>query len=52
MGKRCQSCGMPISKDPEGGGSETDGSRSAKYCSITAVPLSSRENCVTIHNQT
>ena len=34
MGQRCQSCGMPFSKDPEGGGSETDGSRSAEYCSI------------------
>lgn len=34
MGKRCQSCGMPFSKDPEGGGSETDGGRSVTYCSI------------------
>ena len=29
----CQSCGMPLSKDPEGGGSERDGSRSTEYCS-------------------
>ena len=34
MSDRCQSCGMPLSKDPEGGGSEADGSRSATYCSI------------------
>lgn len=34
MGKRCQSCGMPMNKDPEGGGSEADGSRSQVYCSI------------------
>jgi len=33
MGGKCQSCGMPLSKDPEGGGSEPDGSRSATYCS-------------------
>jgi len=31
--KNCQSCGMPLSKDPEGGGTEADGSKSAMYCS-------------------
>jgi len=30
--KRCQSCGMPLSKDPQGGGTEKDGSKSLKYC--------------------
>lgn len=30
----CQSCSMPMSKDPLNGGSETDGSRSAIYCSL------------------
>ncbi len=34
MSGRCQSCGMPLSKDPEGGGREADGSRSALYCSL------------------
>ena len=35
MGKgTCQSCGMPLSKDPEGGGTETNGSLSIKYCSL------------------
>ncbi|WP_372574513.1 zinc ribbon domain-containing protein [Ruegeria jejuensis] len=34
MSGRCQSCGMPLSKDPEGGGSEADGSLSTTYCSI------------------
>jgi hypothetical protein len=29
----CQSCGMPLSKDPENGGTNADGSRSAEYCS-------------------
>lgn len=30
----CQSCGMPLNKDPEGGGTEKDGSKSTKYCSL------------------
>ncbi len=31
--KNCQSCGMPLHKDPQGGGTEKDGSKSTKYCS-------------------
>lgn len=31
--KNCQSCGMPLSKDEKGGGTETNGSKSAMYCS-------------------
>lgn len=31
--KRCQSCGMPLSKDRNGGGTEADGTRSRRYCS-------------------
>lgn len=34
MSGRCQSCGMPLSKDPQGGGTEADGTLSALYCSI------------------
>lgn len=29
----CQSCGMPLNRDEQGGGTEADGSRSGKYCS-------------------
>ena len=29
----CQSCGMPMNKDPQGGGTNADGSKSTKYCS-------------------
>lgn len=29
----CQSCGMPLSKDPQGGGTNADGSKTEKYCS-------------------
>lgn len=31
--KNCQSCGMPLKKDTEGGGTEKDGTRSPRYCS-------------------
>ena len=31
--KNCQSCGMPMSRDAEGGGTNADGSKSAMYCS-------------------
>jgi len=34
MGQICQSCGMPLKRDPEGGGSHADGSKSSKYCSL------------------
>jgi hypothetical protein len=32
-GPYCQSCGMPLSKDILGGGTEADGSTSVEYCS-------------------
>ena len=31
--KYCQSCGMPMKKDPKGGGSNSDGSINADFCS-------------------
>jgi len=31
--KNCQSCGMPLTKDEKGGGTEADGSKSKMYCS-------------------
>lgn len=33
MYKNCQSCGMPLSRDSRGGGTNADGSRSRMYCS-------------------
>lgn len=30
----CQSCGMPLDKDPQKGGTNLDKSRSDKYCSF------------------
>jgi hypothetical protein len=29
----CQSCGMPLDRDPKGGGTEADGSLSTRFCS-------------------
>ncbi|WP_462316903.1 zinc ribbon domain-containing protein [Marinilabilia sp.] len=31
--KFCQSCGMPMSKDPLKGGTNADGTKSLKFCS-------------------
>ena len=31
--KNCQSCGMPIKKDPKQGGTNSDGSKNLMYCS-------------------
>ena len=31
--KNCQSCGMPLKKDPTGGGTNADGTKSMMYCS-------------------
>ena len=33
QGPVCQSCGMPLNRDPVGGGTNTDGTRSTEYCS-------------------
>ncbi len=30
--KFCQSCGFPMKNDPQGGGTESDGSINKKYC--------------------
>lgn len=34
MAELCQSCSMPMNKDKNGGGTEADGSKSTKYCSL------------------
>ncbi len=31
--KNCQSCNMPLKKDPEGGGTNADSTKSNMYCS-------------------
>jgi hypothetical protein len=42
--KFCQSCGMPMEKDPEKGGTNTDGSKTAKYCSYCYQAGSFKDN--------
>ena len=32
MNKYCQSCGMPMARDPAGGGTNADGSKTTEYC--------------------
>ena len=32
--KMCQSCGMPFKNDPQGGGTNADGTKSKMYCSL------------------
>lgn len=32
--KNCQSCSMPLKKDPNGGGTNADGTKSNMYCSL------------------
>lgn len=32
--KNCQSCGMPLKRDEQGGGTNADGSKSTMYCSL------------------
>lgn len=32
--KNCQSCSMPLNKDPQHGGTNADGNRSTVYCSF------------------
>lgn len=31
--KNCQSCGMPMKKDPQQGGTNSDGTKNLMYCS-------------------
>lgn len=31
--KNCQSCGMPMKKDPQHGGTNSDGTKNVIYCS-------------------
>ncbi len=34
INKFCQSCGMPMKKDAKGGGTNADGTKNLKYCSL------------------
>jgi hypothetical protein len=45
--KFCQSCGMPMDKDPEKGGTNSDGSKTDKYCSYCYQSGSFKDNFTT-----
>ena len=40
----CQSCGMPMEKDPYHGGTNDDGTRTHKYCSLCFEDGSFKDN--------
>ena len=42
--KFCQSCGMPMSMDPENGGTNSDGSKNVMYCSYCYQAGSFKDN--------
>ena len=42
--KFCQSCGMPMEKDTAGGGTNKDGSKNNKYCSLCYVNGDFKDN--------
>lgn len=47
--KNCQSCGMPHKKDPGGGGTEADGTKSVLYCSYCYESGNFRQANLTAH---
>ena len=48
----CQSCGMPMIKDPVGGGTNTDGTKSTTYCSYCYKNGDFTRNCTVKEMQT
>jgi hypothetical protein len=54
----CQSCGMPLRRDPLGGGTNADGSKSRAYCShcyanghFTRPDITAREMQARVHDK-
>lgn len=43
----CQSCGMPMENDPEKGGTNADGSKTTKYCSLCYQAGAFKDNFTT-----
>lgn len=40
----CQSCGMPMEKDPGNGGTNQDGTKTHRYCSLCYANGTFRDN--------
>ena len=49
--KICQSCGMPLLKDPKGGGTNNDNSNTDKYCSYCFIEGKFIDSCSTIEEK-
>jgi len=47
MNKFCQSCGMPMNKDPQKGGTNSDKSINSSYCSFCYKEGDFLDNCKT-----
>lgn len=47
MNKFCQSCGMPMSRDHQNGGTNSDGSRSSEFCSFCYKDGAFLDSCKT-----
>jgi hypothetical protein len=45
--KFCQSCGMPMELDPEHGGTNADGTKSLKFCSLCYTQGKFKDNFTT-----
>ncbi|PTQ68007.1 zinc ribbon domain-containing protein [Celeribacter persicus] len=48
--KFCQSCGMPLSQDPLGGGRNADGTRSDHFCSFCYLDGEFVDPGMTVHD--
>lgn len=47
----CQSCGMPIDKDPKGGGTTADGRKSSLYCSFCFADGEFLDEGISLHDK-
>ena len=47
----CQSCGMPLDKDPLKGGTNADNSKSDKYCSFCYMMGKFTDEGITLHEK-
>ncbi|OFX55505.1 MAG: hypothetical protein A2046_09855 [Bacteroidetes bacterium GWA2_30_7] len=49
--KICQSCGMPLDKDPNKGGTNMDNSKSEKFCSFCFTKGKFHDEGINLHEK-
>ena len=49
--KNCQSCGMPLKRDPKGGATNKDGTKNNKYCSHCFENGEFKQDCTALQMQ-